>query len=342
MRVAVFSTKAYDREFLDRANAAHGHDLVYFEPRLLPETAPLAAGFDGVCAFVNDDLGAEVLATLSAGGTRLVALRSAGFNHVDLEAADQRGLTVARVPAYSPYAVAEHAVALILTLNRKVHRSHARVREGNFSLVGLLGFDLHGKTFGLVGTGQIGTVLARIMAGFGCRLLAYDPHPNDVCRQLGVEYVSRARLFAEADVISLHSPLTPETHHLVNADSLAEMRDGVMLINTSRGALVDTAAVIEALKSGKVGALGLDVYEEEEALFFQDLSDKVITDDVFARLQTFPNVVITGHQAFFTAEALEHIAATTLDNVTAFERHGEVLHPVTAAPAAGSTPRSAR
>lgn len=342
MRVAVFSTKVYDREFLDRANAAHGHDLVYFEPRLLPETAPLAAGFDGVCAFVNDDLSAEVLATLAAGGTRLVALRSAGFNHVDLEAADQRGLTVARVPAYSPYAVAEHAVALILTLNRKVHRSHARVREGNFSLVGLLGFDLHGKTFGLVGTGQIGTVLARIMAGFGCRLLASDPHPNDVCRQLGVEYVSQARLFAEADVISLHSPLTPETHHLVNADSLAAMRDGVMLINTSRGALVDTGAVIEALKSGKVGALGLDVYEEEEALFFQDLSDKVITDDVFARLQTFPNVVITGHQAFFTAEALEHIAATTLDNVTAFERHGETLHPVTAAPAGGVTRRSAR
>lgn len=331
MRVAVFSTKAYDREFLDRANAAHGHDLVYFEPRLVPETAPLAAGVDGVCAFVNDDLGAGALAALAAGGTRLVALRSAGFNHVDLEAADQHGLTVARVPAYSPYAVAEHAVALILTLNRKVHRSHARVREGNFSLVGLLGFDLHGKTFGLVGTGQIGTVLARIMAGFGCRLLAFDPHPNDGCRQLGVEYVSQARLFAEADVISLHSPLTPETHHLVNADSLAAMRDGVMLINTSRGALVDTAAVIEALKSGKVGALGLDVYEEEEALFFQDLSDTVITDDVFARLQTFPNVVITGHQAFFTAEALEHIAATTLDNVTAFERHGEALHPVTSA-----------
>ena len=330
MRVAVFSTKPYDREYLDRANAAHGHDLTFLEPRLTAETAALAAGFDAVCAFVNDDLGARALEVLAGGTIRLVALRSAGFNHVDLPAAEHLGLTVVRVPAYSPYAVAEHAVALVLTLNRKIHRAHARVREGNFSLVGLLGFDLRGKTVGIVGTGQIGRVFARIMAGFGCRLLAFDPYPHDECLALGVEYVPQDRLFSEADIVSLHCPLTPETHHLIDADALAQMHDGVMLINTSRGALVDTSAVVEALKGSKVGALGLDVYEEEEALFFQDLSDRVITDDVFARLQTFPNVVITGHQAFFTAEALEHIAATTLANVSAFAAGRGELNRVTA------------
>lgn len=329
MRVAVFSTKPYDREYLERANAAHGHDLTFLEPRLTAETAALAAGFDAVCAFVNDDLGARVLEVLARGTVRLVALRSAGFNHVDLPGAEHLGLTVVRVPAYSPYAVAEHAVALILTLNRKVHRAHARVREGNFSLVGLLGFDLYGKTVGIVGTGQIGRVFARIMAGFGCRLLAFDPYPHDECLALGVEYVTRDRLFSKADIVSLHCPLTPETHHLIDADALAQMHDGVMLINTSRGALVDTSAVVEALKGSKIGALGLDVYEEEEALFFQDLSDRVITDDVFARLQTFPNVVITGHQAFFTAEALEHIAATTLANVSAFAAGRGELNRVT-------------
>lgn len=330
MRVAVFSTKPYDREYLERSNATDGHDLAFLEPRLTAETAALAAGFDAVCAFVNDDLGARVLEVLAGGTVRLVALRSAGFNHVDLPAAEHLGLTVVRVPAYSPYAVAEHAVALILALNRKIHRAHARVREGNFSLVGLLGFDLHGKTVGIVGTGQIGRVFARIMAGFGCRLLAFDPYPHDECLALGVEYVPLARLFSEADIVSLHCPLTPETHHLVDADALAQMHDGVMLINTSRGALVDTSAVVEALKANKIGALGLDVYEEEEALFFQDLSDRVITDDVFARLQTFPNVVITGHQAFFTAEALEHIAATTLANISAFAAGRGELNRVTA------------
>lgn len=329
MRVAVFSSKPYDHEYLERANAEHGHDLVFLDVRLSPETSPLALGFPAVCAFVNDDLGPAVLEALHAGGTHVLALRSAGFNHVDLPTADRLGMTVARVPAYSPHAVAEHAVGLILTLNRRIHRAAARVREGNFALTGLLGFDLHGKTVGVIGTGTIGTVLARIMAGFGCTVLAYDPYPNDQCVALGVRYVPLAELFAASDIISLHCPLTPETHHIIDDAALEQVRDGVMIVNTSRGALVDTTAVIEALKSGRVGYLGLDVYEEEEALFFQDLSDRVITDDVFSRLLTFPNVLITGHQAFFTEEALDHIAATTIANITAVERGEGGAHVVT-------------
>jgi D-lactate dehydrogenase len=328
MKVAVFSTKPYDQKFLDEANQKHGHELEFFEPRLTPATSPLAAGFGAVCAFVNDQLNAEVLDALAEHGTRLIALRSAGFNHVNLESAAALGLTVARVPAYSPYAVAEHAVALILALNRKLHRAYARVREGNFSLDGLLGFDIHGCTVGIVGTGKIGVAFARIMKGFGCRLLAHDPHPNAACEELGVEYVELSELFARSDIIALHAPLTPDTHHLINAASLAQMRDGVMLINTSRGALVDTRAVINALKAGKLGALGLDVYEEEEDLFFEDFSGQVIADDVFARLLTFPNVVITGHQGFFTREALRNIAETTLANVSAFESGRGELHEV--------------
>lgn len=327
MRVAFFSTKPYDRASFEEANQA-GHEIVYFEPRLTPETAPLAEGFEAVCAFVNDRLDAPVLHTLAAGGTRLVALRSAGFNHVDLAAARELALTVARVPAYSPSAVAEHAVALILTLNRKVHRAFNRVREGNFALDGLLGFDLDGRTVGIVGTGRIGEAFARIMAGFGCRLLAVDPYPSEACRALGVRYVELHTLYAESDVIALHAPLTPETHHLVDDDAFARMKPGVMLINTSRGALVDARAAIEALKSGRLGYLGLDVYEEEEALFFEDLSGKVIHDDVFARLLTFPNVLITGHQGFFTREALRGIAHATLANLTAFETGEGELHRV--------------
>jgi D-lactate dehydrogenase len=328
MKIAVFSTKAYDQRYLSIANERHGHELVFFEPRLTTTTAPLAAGAPAVCAFVNDQLTAEVLSALAESGTRLIALRSAGFNHVDVEAAASLDMTVARVPAYSPYAVAEHAAALILTLNRKLHRAYARVREGNFSLEGLLGFDLHGSTVGVVGTGKIGMAFARIMRGFGCRLLAHDPYPNPDAEALGVEYVEIPDLFARSQIIALHAPLTPKTRHLIDADALAQMKDGVMLINTSRGALVDTRAVIEALKSGKLGALGLDVYEEEEALFFEDFSGQVITDDVFARLLTFPNVVITGHQGFFTAEALRNIADTTLNNVTAFETGEGELHQV--------------
>lgn len=329
MKVAVFSTKPYDRDFLERMNAEHGHDLVFFEPRLVPETSALAAGFPAVCVFVNDQLNRDVLTDLAQTGTRLLALRSAGFNHVDLPAAEELEFTVLRVPSYSPYAVAEHALGLILSLNRKIHRSFNRVREGNFALDGLLGFDLRGTTIGIVGTGKIGAVFAQIMKGFGCRLLAYDPYPNQECIDLGVEYVDLPDLYAQSDILSLHCPLTPETHHLIDAQALAQVKPGVMLINTSRGALVDTAAVIEAMKSGRVGYLGLDVYEEEEALFFEDLSGKVIQDDVFARLLTLPNVLVTGHQAFFTQNALERIATVTLGNITAFEQGKPLENEVT-------------
>jgi D-lactate dehydrogenase len=291
-------------------------------------TAPLAEGFPAVCAFVNDQLDAEVLNALHDGGTRLIALRSAGFNHVDLARAASLGMRVARVPAYSPYAVAEHAVALILTLNRKLHRAYARVREGNFSLDGLLGFEVHGSTVGIIGTGKIGVAFARIMSGFGCRLLAHDPYPNAECEKLGVEYVELPTLFGASDIIALHAPLMPATVHLIDEAALGQMKDGVMLVNTSRGALVDTRAVIDALKSGRLGGLGLDVYEEEEELFFEDFSDQVITDDVFARLLTFPNVVITGHQGFFTTSALQNIADTTVANITAFETGEGEIHEV--------------
>lgn len=330
MRVAVFSTKPYDEEFLAGAARSSSHELVFFEPRLTVETTPLADGFDAVCPFVNDDLSAPVLESLAAGGTRLLVLRSAGFNHVDLVAAARLGMTVARVPAYSPYAVAEHAVALILTLDRRVHRAYNRVREGNFALTRLLGFDLHGRTVGIIGTGTIGTVFARIMGGFGCELLAHDPVPNPECAELGVRYVPLDELFAGADIISLHCPLSPETHHVVDGAAIASMKRGVLLVNTGRGALLDTVAAIDGLKSGQIGYLGLDVYEEEEALFFRDRSDEVLRDDVFARLLTFPNVIITGHQAFFTREALEHIAATTIGNFDAYATGEGTLHRVPA------------
>jgi D-lactate dehydrogenase len=269
---------------------------------------------------VNDALDRTVLETLAAHGTRLVALRSAGFNNVDLAAARDLGITVARVPAYSPHAVAEHAVGLILALDRKIHRAYARVREGNFSLSGLVGFDLFGRTVGVVGTGKIGLAFARIMAGFGCRLLATDPARSTEAEGLGVRYVELDELLAGSDVVSLHCPLTPETRHLLDARRIRLMRRGAMLINTGRGALVETRAVIDGLKSGHIGHLGLDVYEEEEALFFEDRSQVVIQDDVFMRLLTFPNVIVTAHQGFFTREALHNIAETTLANVTAFER----------------------
>ena len=320
MRLAFFSTHTFDRQFFDEANLQAGHEIQYFEPRLTVVTAPLAAGYPAVCAFVNDQLNREVLEALASGGTKHLALRSAGFNHVDVEAAKRLGFIVARVPAYSPYAVAEHTIALILSLNRKICRAYARVREGNFALDGLLGFDLHGRTVGIVGTGKIGTLVARILSGFGCRLLAYDVAPNDECRVLGVAYVPLGRVFAEADIVTLHAPLTPATRHLVDARVVEGMKPGVMLVNTGRGALIDTPAVIAGLKSGRIGSLALDVYEEEEGLFFQDFSSQVIQDDVFARLLTFPNVLITGHQGFFTQEALHAIARTTLENVTAFEQ----------------------
>lgn len=330
MRIAVFSTKAYDQHFLERANrdGGHGFELTFFEPKLVEETAALAAGHPVVCAFVNDRLDAPVLRRLHELGVQLVALRSAGFNHVDLEEAVRLGLTVARVPAYSPHAVAEHALALILSLNRKVHRAYNRVRDGNFSIEGLLGFDLHGKTVGVIGTGRIGVLFAEMLQGFGCEILAFDPYPNEDGDRVA-SYVSLRELFGRSDVISLHCPLTPETHHLIDAEAVSQMKDGVMLINTSRGQLVDTLAVIEGLKSGRIGYLGLDVYEEEENLFFEDLSGRVIQDDAFTRLLTFPNVLITGHQAFFTREAITSIAETTLANVTAYATGEGSMHTVT-------------
>lgn len=328
MRIAVFSTKPYDRQFLDAANLSAGHEFVYLESRLTLHTAAAAEGAGAVCAFVNDELSRDVLEVLSERRIRLVALRSAGFNNVDLAAARDLGVTVARVPEYSPHAIAEHTVALLLSLNRKIHRAYARVREGNFALEGLLGFDLKERTVGIVGTGRIGAVFARIMAGFGCTLLAFDPRRNADCEAVGVRYVAFDALLRNSDIISLHCPLTPATHHLIDSSAVARMRDGAMLINTSRGGVVDTQAVIGALKSGRIGSLGLDVYEEEADLFFENLSDRVIQDDVFARLLSFPNVLITGHQAFFTAEAMRAIAETTLANVTAFERCGRAVHEV--------------
>jgi D-lactate dehydrogenase len=319
VKVAIFSTKKYDREFLSAANDSR-HELRFFEPHLNEETVDLAKGFDAVCVFVNDQVNAAVIAKLRALGVRLIALRCAGYNNVDLSAATTNGVTVVRVPAYSPYAVAEHAIALMLALNRKVHRAYNRVREGNFALDGLVGFDMHGKTVGVIGTGQIGTVVTQILTGFGCPTLAFDPFPNPTCRSLGVRYVELNELFAQSDIISLHCPLTPENEYIISDAAIGRMKNGVMLINTSRGALLDTVAIINGLKGGKIGSLGLDVYEEEEEIFFEDRSGIILSDDVFARLLTFPNVIITGHQAFFTREALLNIAATTIDNITKFEK----------------------
>lgn len=319
MKVAVFGTRRYDREFFSRANARIGHELTYLEPRLDLETAALARGHGAACLFVNDRADAPVLEQLAMGGVGLLALRCAGTNNVNLGVAARLGIKVARVPAYSPYAVAEHAVALMLALNRKICRANARVREGNFALDGLLGFDMHGRTVGIVGTGKIGAVVARMLHGFQMTLLAHDRITNPECLALGVRYVSLPELMAASDIITLHCPLTAETRHLINEASLAGCKPGLMLINTGRGGLIDTRAAIAALKSGRLGSLGLDVYEEEADLFFDDHSDTILTDDVFARLLTFPNVLITGHQAFFTATALTNIAETTLGNIAAFE-----------------------
>lgn len=327
MRIAIFSSKPYDRSFLDAANASRGYDLVYFEPRLTEETVSLARGFETVCVFVNDALPAAVLQALHEGGTRLIALRCAGFNNVDVKKARELGMTVVRVPAYSPNAVAEHTVGLILALNRKIHRAYNRVREANFALDGLIGFDMVGRTVGVVGTGQIGRVVCRILLGFGCKVVAFDPQPHPEMSSAGIEYVSLEDLYRRSDIVTLHLPLTPESRHMINSATLAQMKPGVMLINTSRGALVDTTAALKALKSGQIGNLGLDVYEEEAELFFEDRSEQPIPDDVFARLLTFPNVLITGHQAFFTSDALNQIAETTLGNVDGFV-HGEAPNQV--------------
>jgi D-lactate dehydrogenase len=329
MRVAVFSAKPYDEQYLGIAAAGSPHRLDFFEAQLNCDVVKLAHGHEAVCVFVHDDLNAEVLRELADGGVRLVALRAAGFNNVDLDVAREVGIKVCRVPAYSPYAVAEHAVALILSLLRRTPRAYNRVRDGNFALDGLLGYDVNGKTVGVVGTGRIGTVFAGIMKGFGCRILAYDPYPNEEMQALGARYVDLRELFEGSDIIALHAPLTSETYHLVNAATLSLVRPGVMIVNTSRGGLIDTEAAINALKDGRLGYLGLDVYEEEHAVgFFEDQSASIIQDDTFARLLTFPNVLITAHQAFFTAEALQNIAETTIANLTAFEETGEPVHEV--------------
>ncbi|SEQ95013.1 D-lactate dehydrogenase [Pseudomonas sp. NFACC02] len=315
MRTLLYSSQTYDRESFLSANVPAEIELHFQPARLTLDTVALANQYPVVCAFINDDLSAPVLEHLAAGGTKLIALRSAGFNHVDLPTAQRLGLSVVRVPAYSPHAVAEHAVALILSLNRHLHRACNRTRDGDFTLHGLTGFDLVGKTVGVVGTGQIGATFARIMSGFGCELLAYDPFPNPQVEALGARYLSLDQVLAEAQIVSLHCPLNEHTRHLINQASLQRMQRGAMLINTGRGALVDTPALIEALKSGQLGYLGLDVYEEEAQLFFEDRSDLPLQDDVLARLLTFPNVVVTAHQAFLTREALGAIAQTTLDNI---------------------------
>jgi D-lactate dehydrogenase len=317
MKVLVYSTRPYDKEFLEAANE-NKHELHFIEARLEESTTVLARGFLSVCCFVDDVLSKKVIKQLSDGGTRLVVLRATGFNNVDLKAAEEVGMTVMRVSRYSPYAVAEFAVGMMLTLSRKIHRAYNRVREGNFLLHGLIGFELHGKKVGIVGTGKIGSVLARILQGFGCLLLAYDATQNPECTDLGVRYVPLKELLNNADIVSLHLPLTPETRYLINDESLSYMKPGAMLINTSRGALVDSRALVRALKKGRLGAVGLDVYEEESHVFFEDLSDEIIPDDVLMRLLTFPNALVTGHQAFFTEEAMAIIAKTTIQNISDF------------------------
>jgi D-lactate dehydrogenase len=318
MKIAVFSAKPYDREFLDTANVAEGHQLKYFDDPLELETAGLATGYDAVCIFVNDTADAQVLGALKRGGTGLVALRCTGFNNVDLKAAERLGMKVVRVVDYSPNSVAEHAVALLLAINRRIHRAYNRTRDANFALDGLMGFDLCGKTVAVVGTGKIGRVFTKIMLGFGCNVIGYDKFPSSEFEALGARYARPMEIGSSADIISLHCPLTPETYHIVNAESLAKAKRGALLVNTSRGGLVDTEAAIEALKSGQLGGLALDVYEQEADLFFRDLSSTIITDDVLQRLISYPNVIVTGHQAFFTREAVTTICRTTLRSVTEF------------------------
>jgi D-lactate dehydrogenase len=326
MKIAFFSTKPYDKEFFEKYNQAHQID--FYEVALNEQSVRLAEGADVVCVFVNDQLNNPVIDALKDYGIQLIALRCAGFNNVDLAAARNANIKIVRVPAYSPYAVAEHALALIMTLNRKTHKAYNRVREGNFSLENLTGFDLYHKTVGVIGTGKIGGIFAKIMLGLGCKVLAYDMFQDEHLTAAGINYVSFEELLTQADIISLHCPLTESTHHLINAEALAQMKKGVMLINTSRGALIDTQVVVEALKSKKVGYLGIDVYEQEENIFFNDLSEQILQDDTLARLMIFPNVLITSHQGFLTEEALTQIAITTLQNISDFEHKIALINEV--------------
>jgi D-lactate dehydrogenase len=318
MKIAFFDTKPYDREIFDQVNQKFGYEIKYFKNHLSAESSLMAAGYDVVCVFVNDLVSEEVVDKLYEGGTRMIALRCSGFNNVDLKAAYSK-IKITRVPAYSPNAIAEHTVALMLTLNRKIHRAYFRTRDANFSLQGLMGFDMYGKTAGVIGSGKIGKVLMQILRGFGMRVLSYDPFPDkSFADQHQIEYVSLNELFGNSDIISLNCPLTTETQYIINERSISLMKPGVMLINTGRGKLIESRSLIEALKTGKVGAAGLDVYEEESEYFFEDLSNRVLTDDVLARLLTFNNVIITSHQGFFTYEALSNIANTTLGNIKDF------------------------
>jgi D-lactate dehydrogenase len=319
MKIAVFSTHSYDREYL--LEVSGHHQFVFFEVQLNIDTVNLTQGFDAVCVFVNDHVGANVIEQLKKNGIKAIALRCAGFNNVDLQAAKNANIVVVRVPAYSPEAVAEHAMALILTLNRKTHKAYNRIRENNFSLERLTGFNLYKKTVGVVGTGLIGSAFCRILKGFGCHIIAYDLIENPEMKTLGVQYVSMDDLLAQSDIISLHCPLSPATQHLIDAKSFAKMKDGVMLINTSRGALINTKDAISALKRKKIGYLGIDVYEQEENLFYKDLSEYIIPDDTIARLMSFPNVMMTSHQGFFTKEALSQIASITIGNLDDIEQN---------------------
>ncbi|MEE7547637.1 2-hydroxyacid dehydrogenase [Xanthomonas sp. Kuri4-1] len=328
MKIAVYSARRYDRAMLERANAAHGHDLLFVQDALTLETAPLAVDCGAVCVFVNDSVDAAVMQALKDLGIGLVVTRSTGFNHVDAVAARRLGIATARVSDYSPYSVAEFTVGLLLAVNRRIARASQRTRDGNFELDGLMGFDLHGRTVGVVGTGKIGRIFAGIMRGFGCQVLGFDPFPHPDFEALGGRYVALPELLAGSDVISLHCPLTPENRYLINAASLAQVRPGALLVNTSRGGLIDTEAVIAELKSGRLSGLAIDVYEQEADLFFQDLSATVITDDVIQRLVSFPNVIVTGHQAFFTREAIGQIMAATLENVSAYERGEPLLNAI--------------
>lgn len=315
LRVGVFSTKPYDEDVFAPLAQQYNVEFRFLTMALTPETAQLCSDYDAVCVFVNDNVSAQVIEALHHCGVRHIALRCAGFNNVDAQAAAKHGIAVSRVPAYGPEAVAEHAVALMLTLNRKIHKAYNRVKEGNFELTGLLGFTLHNKTAGIIGTGRIGAATVKILSGFGCRVLCYDPYPDNALLKYGIEYVDLHTLLKESHIISLHCPLTEDSYHMINSDTINKMRDGVMLINTSRGGLVDTSAIIKGLKARKIGYLGLDVYEMESELFFKDHSEQIIDDDVFERLATFHNVIITGHQGFFTREALSQIATTTLQNL---------------------------
>lgn len=328
MKVAFFSSKQYDEKYFKAANS-NNYELSFFETKLAERSISLAQGAKAVCVFVNDKIDGDTLEGLKQLGVQYVALRCAGFNNVDLVAAKKSGIKVVRVPAYSPHAVAEHTIALLLTLNRRIHRAYNRVREGNFALDGLVGFDIHGLTVGIIGTGKIGAIVAKLLKSFGCKVLCHDQYENQELKSLGMNYENLDTLFQDSDIISLHCPLSPDSHHLIDDDAIQKMKTGVTIVNTSRGGLIDTAAAIRALKKGKIGNLAIDVYEEEDSMFFEDQSGSVMQDDIFARLLTFPNVLVTGHQAFFTDDALKQIAQVTLDNLEQLQRNGSSANEVT-------------